>query len=201
MKKLHDYYFLKAKKEGFLARSVYKLQEVQEKYHIMKSGDRVLDLGAAPGSWTQYAAKIIGPKGQVVAIDLQPIKYNGENIVILQQDAFEALPEGLAPLKGFQVVLSDMAPRTSGHKELDHLRSMALAEQALNTAVQLLALDGTFFCKIFQGKEVHDFVERCKKLFHVVKLIKPKGSRSESVETFVLCIKKKGDKNTQTTGE
>ncbi|MEZ0329737.1 MAG: RlmE family RNA methyltransferase [Dissulfuribacterales bacterium] len=201
MKKLHDFYFLKAKKEGFLARSVYKLQEVQEKYHIMKSGDLVLDLGAAPGSWTQYAAKIVEATGRVIAIDLQPIKCSGENIVTLQQDAFEALPEGMAPSKGFQVVLSDMAPRTSGHKELDHLRSMSLVEQALKTAIQLMASNGAFFCKLFQGKEVPDFVERCKKLFHVVKLIKPKGSRSESVEIFVLCMKKKGDKNTQTTGE
>lgn len=191
MKKLHDYYFLKAKQEGFLARSVYKLQEVQEKYHIMKSGDWVLDLGAAPGSWTQYAAKIVGPQGRVIAIDLQPIKCRGENIVTLQQDAFESLPEELLPAQGFQLVLSDMAPKTSGHKELDHLRSIALAEQALTTATRFLNPTGSFFCKVFQGKELPIFMEQCKKSFDTVKLIKPKGSRSESVEIFILCMKKK----------
>jgi 23S rRNA (uridine2552-2'-O)-methyltransferase len=191
MKKLHDFYFLKAKKEGFLARSIYKLQEVQEKYHIMKSGDWVLDLGAAPGSWTQYASKIVGATGRVVAVDLQPIRCSGGNIITLQQDAFDSLPEGLLPAKGFQAILSDMAPKTSGHRELDHMRSMALAEQALNTAMRLLTREGTFFCKVFQGKDLPAFVEQCKKAFDVVKLIKPKGSRSESVEIFVLCSKKK----------
>lgn len=191
MKKLHDFYFLKAKKEGFLARSIYKLQEVQEKYHIMKSGDWVLDLGAAPGSWTQYASKIVGATGRVVAVDLQPIRCSGGNIITLQQDAFDPLPEGLLPAEGFQVILSDMAPKTSGHRELDHMRSMALVEQALNTAMRLLTREGTFFCKVFQGKDLPAFVEQCKKAFDVVKLIKPKGSRSESVEIFVLCSKKK----------
>ncbi len=197
MKKLHDFYFLKAKKEGFLARSIYKLQEVQEKYHIMKSSDWVLDLGAAPGSWTQYASKIVGSTGRVVAVDLQPIQCSGENIVTLQQDAFDSLPEGLSPAEGFQTILSDIAPRTSGHRELDHMRSIALAEQALNTAMRLLTWDGSFFCKVFQGKDLSAFLEQCKKAFDVVKLIKPKGSRSESVEIFVLCRKKKGDKNIQ----
>jgi 23S rRNA (uridine2552-2'-O)-methyltransferase len=191
MKKLHDFYFLKAKKEGFLARSIYKLQEVQEKYHIMKSGDWVLDLGAAPGSWTQYASKIVGATGRVVAVDLQPIRCSGGNIITLQQDAFDSLPEGLLPAEGFQAILSDMAPKTSGHRELDHMRSMALVEQALNTAMRLLTREGTFFCKVFQGKDLPAFVEQCKKAFDVVKLIKPKGSRSESVEIFVLCSKKK----------
>ncbi|MDD3554630.1 MAG: RlmE family RNA methyltransferase [Deltaproteobacteria bacterium] len=191
MKKLHDFYFLKAKKEGFLARSIYKLQEVQEKYHIMKSGDWVLDLGAAPGSWTQYASKIVGATGRVVAVDLQPIRCSGGNIITLQQDAFDPLPEGLLPAEGFQAILSDMAPKTSGHRELDHMRSMALVEQALNTAMRLLTREGTFFCKVFQGKDLPAFVEQCKKAFDVVKLIKPKGSRSESVEIFVLCSKKK----------
>lgn len=201
MKKLHDFYFLKAKKEGFLARSIYKLQEVQEKHHIMKNGSWVLDLGAAPGSWTQYASRIVGPTGRVVAVDLQPIKCSGDNIVTLQQDAFEPLPEGLFPAAGFQAILSDMAPRTSGHRELDHMRSIALAEQALNTAMRLLTQNGAFFCKVFQGKDLPAFVEQCKKVFNVVKLIKPKGSRSESVEIFVLCMAKKDDKNTQITGE
>lgn len=195
MKKLHDFYFLRAKKEGFLARSIYKLQEVQEKYHIIKNSDWVLDLGAAPGSWTQYASKIVSATGRVVAVDLQPIQCSGENIVTLQQDAFEPLPKGLAPAEGFQVILSDMAPRTSGHRELDHLRSIALAQQALNTAIELLTENGTFFCKVFQGKDLPSFIEQCKKVFDVVKLIKPKGSRSESVEIFVLCMKKKDDKN------
>jgi 23S rRNA (uridine2552-2'-O)-methyltransferase len=191
MKKLHDFYFLKAKREGFLARSIYKLQEVQEKYHIMKGGDWVLDLGAAPGSWTQYASKIVGATGRVVAVDLQPIRCSEGNIITLQQDAFDSLPEGLLPAEGFQAILSDMAPKTSGHRELDHMRSMALVEQALNTAMRLLTREGTFFCKVFQGKDLPAFVEQCKKAFDVVKLIKPKGSRSESVEIFVLCSKKK----------
>ena len=188
MKKIQDFYFKKAKKEGFPARSVYKLKEAKERYGFLSQGQRVLELGAYPGSWTKYSAQLVGGKGRVVAVDLEAMGNLPGNVSFLRADIFEVDPLTLKGiLSAFDVVLSDMAPKTSGVKEADHLRSIALAERAFYLAVELLNAGGSFFCKIFQGRDFPGFIKRCKIHFRFVKVVKPKSSRSESVEAFVLC--------------
>ncbi|NIA08994.1 MAG: 50S rRNA methyltransferase [Nitrospiraceae bacterium] len=188
MRKTQDYYFKKAKKEGFPARSVYKLEEAQKKYRFLGPGQTVLDLGAYPGSWTKYVASLIGPSGLVVAVDLQRLGGMADNVRVLQGDVYDLGPPDLikvSPL--FDVVLSDMAPKTTGRRDVDHFRSIALAERALFFAQEMLRPGGTFFCKVFQGTDFPSFLARCRSIFKSARVIKPKSSRPESVEIFLLC--------------
>jgi len=193
MRKVQDFYFHKAKKEKYPARSVYKLEEAQQKYRLLGPGDRVLDLGCQPGSWSLYAAKVIGPQGMVVGLDLATTT----NIVagpgmgalhILSGDVMT--PEAVEAVKGFassyQVVLSDLASRTTGNKLVDHHKSLALSRRAFKIAEQVLEAEGNFYCKVFQGEDVDDFVAEVKKRFQQVKILKPRSSRVESREVFVL---------------
>ncbi|MBW1671154.1 MAG: RlmE family RNA methyltransferase [Deltaproteobacteria bacterium] len=192
MKKVQDHYFKKAKKQGFPARSVYKLEEVQKKHKLLKSGQTVMDLGAFPGSWSKYAAGVVGPKGLVVAVDIQKPGVIADNVCILQQDVYDLKASNLRRISPhFDVMLSDMAPKTTGRKDVDHFRSVALAERALDLAGELLKPGGTLFCKIFQGKDFPSFRDKCRESFSSVRVIKPKSSRPESVEIFLLCTDKK----------
>ena len=193
MKKVQDHYFHKARKEKYPARSVYKLEEAQKKYRFLKAGDRVLDLGCHPGSWAMFASKCAGPKGRVVGIDLQASKQpevkGGAPVKLLQGDINDPLMiERISEDGPFQTVLSDMAPKTTGNKLSDHVRSVALSETALHIALQVLTKGGSFFCKVFQGEDFHSFVAEVKKYFQQVKTVKPKSSRSESREIFVLGV-------------
>jgi 23S rRNA (uridine2552-2'-O)-methyltransferase len=189
MKKIQDHYFKKAKKEGYSARSVYKLQEAQTKYHFIRPGHTVLDLGAYPGSWTEYAAKVVGPDGLVVSVDIQRLGTKAANVVTLCADIFELSARELSELsQRFDVVLSDMAPKTTGRRDVDHLRSVDLADRARSLAMELLRKQGTFFCKVFQGEAFSRFLDDCRGGFRTVKVVKPLSSRSESVETFLLCL-------------
>ncbi|MGI6656932.1 MAG: SAM-dependent methyltransferase [Desulfobulbus sp.] len=192
MRKEQDYYFKKAKKDGYPARSVYKLEEAQKKYGFLKSGQRVLDLGCHPGSWSLYASGVVGERGLVVAVDLQPTdipvqKPNAE-IHWLCYDVHSE--EFIACLKqhwpGFHVVLSDMAPRTTGSRYADHQHSLRLARQVLDLAALFLHENGTLYCKVFQGEDFPAFLQECKPLFSTLKVVKPKSSRVESREVFVL---------------
>ncbi len=191
MKKVRDHFFKKAKKEGFLARSVYKLQEADKKYGLLKKGAAVVDLGAAPGSWTQYAAERVGEHGVVVAVDIHSVRVSAPNVEVLKCDALELEPEEL--LERLRAVgreaadglMSDMAPKTSGNRSLDHIRSVGLAESALHMALALVGPEGFFFCKVFQGGEFDSFLKQCRASFHEVKVFKPKSSRKESVEVFI----------------
>lgn len=188
MKQVQDFYFKKAKKEGFPARSVYKLKEAHEKYGFLAPGQKVIDLGASPGSWTIYTAKIIGEKGHIVAVDLNIMPSIPPNTTFFRSNVFDldiARLKNISPF--FDVVLSDMAPKTSGVKDVDHLRSIALSETAFSLAVSLLNKGGVFFCKVFQGRDFSRFLDGCRLRFRSVKTLKPKSSRSESVEVFVLC--------------
>ncbi len=189
-----DTYFKKAKKEGFLARSVYKLEEIDKRYRIFKRGQRVLDLGAAPGSWLQYIAKAVGKKGKVLGIDIRPIKWDNHPAFvsfwqrdIWKWDCHEA--QKIAPC--FDVVVSDMAPSTTGIKDADAFRSFKLAKRALDVALTLLPHGGHFICKLLEGGEMKDFLLECKRGFSFVKVFKPRGSRTESREIFVIALKKK----------
>lgn len=188
MKKVRDHYFKKAKKEGFPARSVYKLEETQKKFRFLKSGQTVLDLGACPGSWTKYVAGVVGPDGRVVAVDIQKVGVQGNNVHVLKRDVNDIQVAELKDIfTSFDVVLSDMAPKTTGRKDVDHFKSIALAERALVLAQDLLKTGGSFFCKAFQGKDFSSFQRACKASFRSVRVVKPKSSRPESVETFLLC--------------
>jgi len=192
VKKVQDHYFKKAKKEGFPARSVYKLEEAQQKYRLLKKGDSVLDLGCMPGSWSLYAAKIIGPAGLVVGVDLTKGNINppagGAGIEVICADIMEAETiRQVAVISGkYRVILSDMAPRTTGNKWADQQHSLALARRVLDIAGQLLAAGGNFYCKVFEGEDFKEFVDTVRRQFQMTKIVKPKSSRSESREVFVL---------------
>ncbi len=192
--KPHDFYFKKAKKQKYLARSVYKLEEIQKKYRILKPGARVLDLGCAPGSWLQYAQEKVGPKGVVVGVDQKELKADfGPKVFFVKEDVYEL---ELSKLKQyvpyFDVVLSDMAPATTGIGFVDSTRSVYLAERALEIARAVLKKGGFFLCKVFEGEDFPPFLKRYREAFERVKIIKPKASRKDSREIYLLGIGKKG---------
>ena len=184
-----DHYFHRAKKEHFLARAVYKLEEVQKRYKLLKPGNRVLDLGAAPGSWLQLTSTIVGAKGLVVGVDIKAIDQTFPgNVIILQRDISqpgfaEELAGQYAP---FDVVLSDMAPATSGIRVADSARSALLFEHALELIKATLRSNGNFLAKIFQGSEFHQLLPEVKKAFTSVRVVKPAASRKESKEVYIL---------------
>ena len=193
MKKLKDHYFHKAKKEGYAARSVYKIEEIDKKYRIFRTGNKVLDLGCSPGSWLQYASKKVGNSGQVLGVDLQPVKISlPSHVKVIQADIFEVTDEELK-IKGGQadVIMSDMAPKTSGIRSTDGHRSFELNKKVLYLANNILCSEGSLLLKAFQGKLFDELRYEFKKMFADVKLCKPKSSRSESVEIFILGRSKK----------
>jgi len=186
MKKVRDHYFKKARKEGFPARSVYKLQEAQRRFRLLSPGKKVLDLGASPGSWAKFAAKEVGPTGHVVAIDIKSLKISLPNLTIIKADCRGFEPETLFFRFGlFDVVLSDMSPNTTGRKDVDHYRSIDLARIALRYAKTLLGPKGVLFLKVFQGEDFPGFRKECMNAFKKVRVFKPKSSRPESVEIFL----------------
>ena len=192
MRKVRDYYFKKAKKEKYPARSIYKLEEIQRKYHLLGRADSVLDFGCFPGSWSLYAAELVGPKGLVVGVDIQETNKSprpgSAEIHWLCQDIMD--PELITRLRrirpAFKVIISDIAPNTTGNRWADHQRSMQLVNHTLELAERLLHKKGNYLCKIFQGEDMPAFVAGLKKRFAFVKVIKPESSRKESREVFVL---------------
>lgn len=192
MKKVKDYYFEKAKKDRYPARSVYKLEEVQKKYKLLKHGQRILDLGCHPGSWSIYASQVIGAKGVVVGVDLQPTELPSQkghaeiHWLCYDVNDEELVRELRGKWHGFHVLLSDMAPRTTGSQYADHQQSMRLVRRALQIARSLLHENGTFYCKAFQGEDFPEVVNECKPFFKTVKVVKPDSSRKESREVFIL---------------
>ncbi len=196
MKKYRDHYFLKAKQENYPARSVYKLQEIAKRFPVFKPGMRVLDLGAAPGSWCLGAAELVGPAGSVLGADIQDTNTSFPVMVTFMREdvfrrspAFEAELEKRAP---FHVVLSDMAPSTTGHRGTDQARSAALVEEALALALQYLIKGGSFVVKVFMGPDVQALVATMREHFTAVRSFKPNSSRSESMETFYVALGFKG---------
>jgi 23S rRNA (uridine2552-2'-O)-methyltransferase len=192
VRKVKDYYFKKAKKEKYPARSIYKLEEVQQKYSFLHPGDSVLDLGCSPGSWSLYASEVIGKRGIVVGVDLQETtaiqRPDGAEIHWICQDIME--PELIIRVRKFRptfkVLISDLAPKTTGNRWADHQQSLQLVRRTLALAEILLNDQGHYLCKIFQGEDFPEFVQEVKNLFDTVKVIKPKSSRTESREVFVL---------------
>lgn len=185
----HDSFHERAKKEGYAARSVYKLTEIDERHHVLHPGQRVLDLGCRPGSWLQYAVGIVGPRGTLVGLDREPLDVAIPGVRMVVGDVFAVTPEELrGHLGGFDVVLSDMAPDTSGVRSLDQARSETLFERALELAEVLLSPGGAFVGKLFQGPAFASLVKRCRSGFDKVAVAKPKGSRAESIEQYVVAL-------------
>lgn len=196
MYKPQDHYFKKAKQDNFAARSVYKLEEIQQKFNILKRGDRVLDLGASPGSWTQYASKKNGDKGLVVAVDLNLISIPSlTNVEFIQGDILlEETHEKIRKISDkFDVVLSDMAPKTTGIKITDQERSKELCEMALNMCSEFLCENGNFVTKIFEGPEVKEFENSVRKLFKQVKFYRPQAVRKASFEKYLVALSYQGN--------
>jgi len=196
VKKLHDHYFKRAKQENYPARSVYKLQELDASFKLFKPGLKVLDLGATPGSWTLYAAQKVGASGRVLAVDINPTDTAfPENVTFMVADALDPGPELSAvieSMKPFHLVISDMAPRTTGQRVTDQARSLELVEQALAMAGSCLIQGGHFVAKVFMGPDVKAFTDSMRGAFEKVKTAKPKSSRSESFEQFIVGLNFRG---------
>lgn len=192
---LNDYYVKKAKEEGYRSRAVYKLLEIIEKKNFINSGDYVLDLGSAPGGWSQLAIKYVGNKGKVVASDILPMALI-DGVEFIQGDFTrqEVYDEIMATTGGqecnkFDVVLSDMAPSMSGHLSVDLPKAMYLSELALEIAQKSLQKDGYFCIKLFQGEGFDGFLNQCRQTFVKVNIIKPKASRPRSKEVYLFAHK------------
>ena len=192
-RQLNDPYVARAKREGLRSRAAYKLIEIDDKHHILKSGARVVDLGAAPGGWSQIAAKRCGAaegKGRVVAIDLLAMaSLPGVDFARLDFLTPSAPDEIKAMLGGAaDVVLSDMAANATGHRKTDHLKIVALAEAAAELAREVLAPGGAFLCKVLQGGTETSLLAALKRDFTMVKHLKPAASRSDSAELYLLAM-------------
>ena len=190
MKKYQDHYFKKAKQDKYPARSVYKLQEMDKRFKLLRTGQNILDLGATPGSWALYAARKAGPQGKVLAIDINDSDVSfPPQVKFARGDALDPDQELRAEIDSrlpFDLLLSDMAPKTTGIKLRDQTRSVELALAALTLARAVLVPGGTAAIKVFQGPDVPDFLNQMRELFSKVRTFKPKSSRPESTEIFVL---------------
>jgi 23S rRNA (uridine2552-2'-O)-methyltransferase len=187
-RQLNDPYVARAKREGFRSRAAYKLIEIDDKATVLKKGMRVIDLGAAPGGWSQVAARRVGAQGRVVAIDVLPMDAIA-GVDFAQLDFLSAdAPEKLRVMLGgpADVVLSDMAANATGHAKTDHLRIMALVEAAADFAREVLAPGGSFLAKVLQGGTEAALLTALKRDFKSVKHVKPSASRSDSAELYLL---------------
>lgn len=190
--KLHDRYFAKAKQEGYRSRAAYKLLELQRRFRLMKPGDFVVDLGAAPGGWLQVAAAVVGPAGKVIGVDLQPIgNFPESNVILLQGDITTAATRSkIKELLGGPAhrVLSDMAPKLSGIRDADVARCLELNRAALAVAAELLRSGGSLLVKSFVSDDLQTFTQELKKYFSSVQRTRPEASRRGSSE-FYFCAK------------
>jgi len=191
-RQISDPYVARAKREGLRSRAAFKLAEIDDRYKVLKPGARVVDLGAAPGGWSEIAARRVGSSGRVAAIDI--LEMNAiPGVEFLQLDFLDpSAPERLQEMLGARrgrkadVVLSDMAANATGHRQTDHLRIMALAEAAADFAREVLAPGGTFLCKVLQGGTEAALLAELKRDFASVKHVKPPASRTDSAELYLL---------------
>jgi 23S rRNA (uridine2552-2'-O)-methyltransferase len=186
-----DRFWKKARKQGLRARSAFKLEEIQERFQLLKPGGRVLDLGAAPGGWCQIAARAVGPKGFVLGVDLEPIAALPPPARTWVADAFAPTlvermrDEGHAP---YDAVLSDLAPKTSGVRSADEARSLELAGRALSLALEVLKPSGAFVVKVFMGGGFESFLRSARQAFREVKVVRPEASVARrSKEVYLVC--------------
>lgn len=193
--KPRDHFFHKAKKDGFAARSIYKLETIDERLRVLRKGDVVLDLGASPGSWTQYASRVVGERGRVVAIDKKPLGIRPPpNVAALEADAFDTAPQvlldaaahdGVTP-RAFDVVVSDMAPATMGDRFVDQQRSADLCLRALELARALLRPGGRFVAKLLEGESGKEVAAAVRAAFETLKMVRPESTRKGSTEVFIV---------------
>lgn len=190
-----DKWALRAKKEGYAARSAYKLIDIDRRFHIFKKGDLILDLGSAPGSFIQVAAKKIGPRGFIVGVDFEPLKIkNPLNVFFIKKDIYD--PDLIIKIKKivkqkFDVVLSDLSPKTTGQKDVDQWKAHGLALRVLDIIKAELKKSGRAVIKIFEGPDTIEIIKLCKEIFKRVRLIKPEASTKGSKEAYIVAIDKK----------
>lgn len=185
-----DRFYRKAKDQGLRARSAFKLEEIQRRFHVLRPGGRVLDLGAAPGGWCQIASREVGPKGFVLGVDLEEIPPLAGTQTWVADAFAPGLPErlrseGRAP---YDAVLSDLAPRTSGIRGVDEARSLELAGRALELCLQVVKPSGSFVVKVFMGGDFEGFLRTCRAAFQKVRLVRPEASVARgSKEVYLVC--------------
>ncbi|MCS7189710.1 MAG: RlmE family RNA methyltransferase [Bacteroidia bacterium] len=181
-----DIYFRRAKAEGYVARSVYKLKEIDARYRLLKPGDCVIDLGAAPGSWSQYVVEKCGKGAEVCAIDLQPLGWYSPQVHFYQLDVFSSEVEAILSQKRWRGVLSDMAPLTTGSRPTDQARSAALVERSLVLAESFLLPGGFWVAKLLEGPELPRLLNKAKKVFRETFIFRPQSTRKGSTECFLI---------------
>lgn len=192
--KKKEHYYKMAKKEKYRSRASYKLLQLNKRYKIIKPRDYVVDLGAAPGGWSQVALDIVGEDGKVVAVDLQRIKpFDFDNFIQItgdftKKEVIYKIEEELG--WNADVILSDAAPKLSGIKDIDQLRSIDIAVNALKISDSLLKIGGSMVIKVFQGEGFEDYLKKVKKKFKIVKTTKPPSSKKGSVEMYIIALKK-----------
>jgi 23S rRNA (uridine2552-2'-O)-methyltransferase len=192
MKKVQDYYFKKAKQEKYHARSVFKLKEIDERFHIIKRGLTVLDIGCSPGSWSQYLLEKIG-SGKVVGIDVvRANNIDDSRFTFIQDNILKIDLEELKVKTGnIDLIVSDACPSTTGNKFTDASRSMSIVKRVFDISASLLKQEGSVVAKILMGEDTGDYVKELRKIFNRVTLCKPKSSRQESREMFVIAISRR----------
>ncbi len=189
----HDRFYKQAKQDRFASRAVYKLETLDQRFSLLRPGDRVLDLGCWPGGWLQYCAERVGPQGHVVGIDRNELRIAlPAQVTVHQGNVFDTDPATLlGDLERFDVVISDMAPDTSGIKHADVARSIGLVERALEIARATVPPGGHFVAKIFVGAGFDELLTQVKQTFRRVKMAKPESSRKESVEQYIVARERK----------
>lgn len=189
-----DHFFKKAKEQNFAARSVFKLEEIDQKFKILKPKQHILDLGASPGSWSQYCSQKIGPMGKILGVDLKPVNIKLPNATFIQADLRDLnledvfLQHGFVP--SFDLVISDMAPNTTGIRMTDQARSFDLCQLALEKARQFLKKDGHFICKLFHSDDFTVLRQQIKTEYHRFEAVKPESTRKISKEIFLVGLNK-----------
>jgi 23S rRNA (uridine2552-2'-O)-methyltransferase len=187
--KKREHFYKEAKRTGYRARSAFKLLQIQNKFKIIKKNDVVVDLGAAPGGWSQVAKQFVGEKGRVIGIDISPIQpIEGVNFFQgdLTKDSTVQNLQKTIGINKTDVVLSDMSPDISGNYSVDHARSIYLCEQALKIANTVLKTEGNFVCKVFEGEDLQDFISKVKQKFKTVKQFSPSATRKSSSEIYII---------------
>ncbi|MBC7792458.1 MAG: RlmE family RNA methyltransferase [Clostridia bacterium] len=188
-----DHFTRKAKKQGHVARSIYKLEEIDKRWKLLKKGDRVLDLGCSPGSWMQYAVEKVGPSGRVLGIDLKPVQATFPAHAEARVGDIYALDKATIG-DSYDVVLSDMAPSTMGDHTTDALRSAGLAEQAIAIADSFCKTNGAMVVKVLEGGEINNLVILMRAMFDKVERLRPEATRTRSTEIFLVGLGRKARK-------
>lgn len=193
--KKHEHYYKQAKQQGYRARSAYKLKQIQKRFSLLSSGDTVIDLGAAPGGWTQVVREQIGSQGTIIGVDLDLIKPLPD-VIFIQGDMTRAETQQqlieIMDRRKADVILSDMSPDISGNYTMDQARSVWLCQQAFTVAQHLLKTGGHFVCKLFEGEDKNDILTPLQQSFYIVKQFSPKASRKSSSEVYLIAKGYKG---------